>query len=57
MNSDPACRAIADVVVGDAQLGVGQFGFKLDESAIADLSPSWTMGQFADRIKSKAVPV
>lgn len=56
VNSDPQCRAIADLIVGDKQLGVGQYQFKLAETAIGDLSPSWTMGQLANRIKDKALP-
>ena len=56
VNSDPQCRAIADLITGDDVIGVGRYGFKLDESAIGDLSPSWTMGQLAIRIKDKAVP-
>jgi hypothetical protein len=56
VNSDPECRAIADLVVGNNQRGVGRYKFKLDAGAIGDLSPSWTMGQLANRIKAKAVP-
>lgn len=56
VNSNEQCRAIADVITGDNQLGVGRYQFQLDETTIGDLSPSWTMGQLANRIKEKAVP-
>ncbi|HXP70781.1 MAG TPA: hypothetical protein VOA88_15975 [Candidatus Dormibacteraeota bacterium] len=56
VNSDPQCRAIADLVVGDDQTGVGRYKFKLAETAIGDLSSTWTMGQLANRIKARAVP-
>ena len=57
VNSDVQCRGIADLIVYDQALGVGQYSFKLNESAIQDLAPSWTMGQLANRIKDKAVPI
>jgi hypothetical protein len=54
VNSDPQCRAIADLVVGDNQIGVGRYKFILRETYLADLAPSWTMGQLANRIGDKA---
>jgi hypothetical protein len=56
VNSSQQCRAITDVIVGDRRLGVGRYQFKLDETALGELSLSWTMGQLANRIKEKAVP-
>jgi hypothetical protein len=57
VNTDQGCRAIVDLILGDREIGVGRYKFKIvDTSKISGLAPSWTMGQLANTIQSSAVP-
>jgi hypothetical protein len=58
VNSDQQCRAIVSLILGDNDIGVGRYHFKIvDTSKITGLAPSWTMGQLANTIQSSAVPI
>ena len=58
VNSDQQCRAIAALIIGDKEVGVGRYQFKIvDTSKISGIAPSWTMGQLANTIQSSAIPI
>lgn len=58
VNSNQQCRAIVDLIIGDKDIGVGRYQFKIvDTSKISGLAASWTMGQLANTIQSSAIPV
>jgi hypothetical protein len=58
VNNDQQCRAIVSLILGDNDIGVGRYHFKIvDTSKISGLAPSWTMGQLANTIQSSAVPI
>lgn len=43
-------------IVNSSSLGVPRFGFQIDANSLKDMSPSWTLGQLADRIQDTATP-
>ena len=43
-------------IVGDPNIGVRRFGFTLNGNALANVSPSTTIGQLSTLINSNAVP-
>lgn len=58
VNTDQQCRAIVSLIIGDNDIGVGRYQFKIvDTSKISGLAPSWTMGQLANTIQSSAIPI
>jgi hypothetical protein len=58
VNSDQQCRAIVSLIIGDKEIGVGRYQFKIvDTSKISGIAPSWTMGQLANTIQSSAIPI
>ena len=58
VNTDQQCRAIAALIIGDNDIGVRRYQFKIvDTSKISGIAPSWTMGQLANTIQSSAIPI
>lgn len=58
VNTDQGCRAIVSLIIGDKDIGVGRYQFKIvDTSKISGIAPSWTMGQLANTIQSSAIPI
>jgi hypothetical protein len=58
VNTDQQCRAIVSLIIGDKEVGVGRYQFKIvDTSKISGIAPSWTMGQLANTIQSSAIPL
>lgn len=58
VNTNEQCRAIVSLILGDKDVGVGRYQFKIvDTSKISGLAPSWTMGQLANTIQSSAIPI
>jgi hypothetical protein len=58
VNTNEQCRAIVSLILGDKDVGVGRYQFKIvDTSKTSGLAPSWTMGQLANTIQSSAIPI
>lgn len=57
VNSAEQAATVRSLIVGDGDIGVPHYGFKIDSNSLKDLSSGWTVGQLSDRIQSAAIPV